>query len=72
MICQKVCPANKDVVKWIEPGETFNTDETNLILSGVSEKQLSQDTLAKLKRLDLMEYYNILPRNLKALIDKQQ
>ena len=71
MICQKVCPANKDVVKWIEPGETFTSDETDLILSGVSEQQLTKDTLAKLKRLDLMEYYNILPRNLKALIYKR-
>lgn len=72
MICQKVCPANKDVVKWIEPGETFTTDETDLILSGVSEEQLPKETLAKLKGLDLMEYYNVLPRNLSALIDKQQ
>ncbi len=72
MICQKVCPANKDIVKWIEPGETFNSDETNLILKGVSEERLPKETLAKLKRLDLMEYYSVLPRNLRALIDKQQ
>ncbi|MGD8274057.1 MAG: hypothetical protein PVJ88_16530, partial [Desulfobacterales bacterium] len=70
MICQKVCPANKDVVKWIEPGETFTSDETDLILSGVSEQQLTKDTLAKLKRLDLMEYYDVLGRNLKVLIEK--
>jgi epoxyqueuosine reductase len=71
MICQKVCPANKSVIKWIEPGESFTTDETNLILSGVSEEQLPKETRAKLKKLDLMEYYNVLPRNLKTLIDKQ-
>ena len=72
MICQKVCPANKDVVKWIELGETFTSEETDLILSGVSKQQLPKEILAKLKRLDLMEYYDVLGRNLKALIDKQQ
>jgi epoxyqueuosine reductase len=35
MICQKVCPANKEVVKWIEAGATFDHDETHLILEGV-------------------------------------
>ena len=72
MICQKVCPANKSVVKWIEPGETFSTNETDLILSGISEERLPKETLAKLKSLDLMEYYGVLGRNLRALIDKQQ
>lgn len=70
MICQKVCPANKDFVKWTEPGETFTTDETDLILSGASEEQLPRETLAKLKRLDLMEYYNVLGRNLNALVTR--
>ncbi len=72
MICQKVCPANKDVVKWIEPGETFNTDETDLILKGVSEEQLPKKTIEKLKRLDLMTYFDVLGRNLRMLIDKPQ
>ena len=70
MICQKVCPANKDIVKWIEPGETFNSNETNLILKDVSEERLPQETIAKLKKLDIMSYYPVLGRNLKALIDK--
>ena len=70
MICQKACPANKDVVKWIEPGETFTTNETDIILSGVSEERLPKETLTKLKRLGLMEYYGVLGRNLKALINK--
>lgn len=70
MICQKVCPANKDVVKWIEAGATFDNEETDLILNGVSKERLPQETIEKLKGLDIMSYYDVLGRNLKALIEK--
>ncbi len=70
MICQKVCPANKDVVKWIEPGETFGENETELILSGTPREQLPRETAEKINRQDLMEYYDVLGRNLKALITR--
>jgi len=70
MICQKVCPANKDVAKWIEAGATFDNEETDLILNGVSKERLPPETLEKLKGLDIMSYYDVLGRNLKALIEK--
>lgn len=70
MICQKVCPANKAVVKWIEPGETFGENETELILSGTPREQLPRETAEKINRQDLMEYYDVLGRNLKALITR--
>ena len=70
MICQKVCPANKEVVKWTESGATFDNEEADLILNGVSEDQLPRETLAKLKKLDMTEYYDVLGRNLKVLIAK--
>jgi epoxyqueuosine reductase len=70
MICQKVCPANKDVVKWIEAAAAFDNEETGLFLNGVSEQRLSRETVAKLKKLDMIRYYDILGRNLKALIEK--
>jgi epoxyqueuosine reductase len=72
MICQKVCPANKDVRKWTETGATFDNAETDLILNGASEDQLLPETLAKLKKLDMLEYYDVLGRNLKMIITKQQ
>jgi epoxyqueuosine reductase len=72
MICQKACPANKDVVQWIEAGGTFDNEETDLILSGVSKKRLPQETLEKIKRLDMMRHYDVLRRNLKALIQKSR
>jgi len=70
IICQKVCPANKDVVKWIEAGAAFDNEETDLFLNGVSEQRLSRETVAKLKKLDMIRYYDVLGRNLKALIEK--
>ena len=70
MICQKVCPANKEVVKWIEAGATFDNQETDLILNSVSEQRLPRETVSKLKKLDMIRYYDVLARNLKALIEK--
>jgi epoxyqueuosine reductase len=70
MICQKVCPANKEVVKWIEAGATFDHDETHLILEGVPKERLQQGTLAKIKSQGMMPYYDVLRRNLKGLIEK--
>ena len=63
-------PANKDVVKWIEAGATFDNAETDLILKGVSKEGLPEETLEKLKKLDMIRYYDVLGRNLKALIEK--
>jgi epoxyqueuosine reductase len=70
MICQKACPANKDVIKWIEPGATFDHEETDLILDGVSKDRLPRNTFEKITRLDMMRYYDVLRRNLKVLIEK--
>ena len=71
MICQKVCPANKDVVKWIEAGASFDNEETELILKGVSEERLPRETIEKLKKQGMMRYYDVLGRNLRVLIERQ-
>lgn len=70
MICQKVCPANKDVAKWIEVGATFDREETALILGAVSDDRLPRETFKKLKKLDILEYYDVLGRNLRTLIEQ--
>jgi epoxyqueuosine reductase len=70
MICQKVCPANKEFVKWIEAGAAFDHEETTLILDGIADDQLPLETLEKLKKLEIMEYYKVLSRNLKGLFEK--
>ena len=70
MICQKVCPANKEFIKWIEAGAAFDHEETDLILEGISEDQLPRKTFEKLKKLGIMEYDKVLSRNLKVLLEK--
>jgi epoxyqueuosine reductase len=70
MICQKVCPANKDVVKWTAAGATFDNAETDLILNGGSEERLPRETFEKLKKHGMMAYYDVVGRNLKTLIEK--
>ncbi|GAG04288.1 unnamed protein product, partial [marine sediment metagenome] len=71
MICQQVCPANKDVAKWIDAGAAFDREETALILNAVSDDRLPKETFAKLKKMDMMEYYDVLGRNLRAFIEQQ-
>ena len=70
MICQKVCPANKEFIKWIEAGAAFDHEETDLILEGISEDQLPRKTFEKLKKLGIMEYDKVLSRNLKVLLEE--
>ncbi|MDJ0984530.1 MAG: 4Fe-4S double cluster binding domain-containing protein [Desulfobacterales bacterium] len=70
MICQKVCPANKEVVKWIVNGVTFENEETDLILKGVSEEKLPVETIEKLRKSGIMEYFDVLGRNLRVLIQQ--
>ncbi len=62
--CQKVCPENKDFLGRIEEGEDFSEKETALLMRGVAVDQLPASTVRKMKKLDLIEYQNSLPRNL--------
>jgi len=66
--CQKVCPVNKKVINWTEPGPVFDENETKMILSGKSIDQLSKETKKKREKHDLTDYYEILPRNLKVFL----
>lgn len=69
MICQKVCPLNKGVLKWFETGATFDKEETSQFLNDVPHDRLSGSTLEKLDKLGMIEYYNVLKRNLKLVTD---
>jgi epoxyqueuosine reductase len=68
MKCQLVCPVNKHFVKWVEEGEDFNEAETQLILNGVPLDRIPPETGNKLKRCYMLEYLDVLPRNLRALL----
>jgi epoxyqueuosine reductase len=68
MKCQLVCPVNKQFVKWVEEGEDFTEAETELILNGVPLDRIPPETVDKLNRCYMLEYLDVLPRNLRALL----
>ena len=68
MKCQLVCPANKRFIKWVEEGADFNEAETQLILKGVTLDRIPTETAHKLNRCYMLEYLDVLPRNLRALL----
>ena len=70
MICQKVCPANKGFRKWITEGPEFSEEETASILRSAQENDLPRNTFKKLDKLYMLEYLNVLGRNLEVLIKK--
>src|SRR5271157_1176473 len=70
MKCQLICPANKQVKDWIADGESFSEEETQLILDNAPREQLSEDTIKKLENLSILEYLDIIGRNLRVLIER--
>ncbi|MBW2478438.1 MAG: hypothetical protein JRF38_00505 [Deltaproteobacteria bacterium] len=70
MVCQKVCPVNKNVRKWIVDGPTFSAQETDFIMQTAGQDKLPRETVQKLDQLDMIEYLGVLGRNLQALASK--
>ena len=66
--CQRVCPQNRDLLDWIQPGAEFSKEETTLLLDGAPLEKLPAETMKKLERLDMMGYHDVLPRNLRVLL----
>jgi epoxyqueuosine reductase len=66
--CQKSCPQNKEVWKWVEEGPHFAQPETALLLQGVPLDQLPAETATKLERSDMARLLDCLPRNLGVLL----
>lgn len=61
--CQQVCPANQGVFHTITPVR-FDEAETIMILGGITENELPEETRRKLEMVGELEYLPILPRNL--------
>ena len=70
MICQDVCPANRELASWIEEGEEFSESETLMILNGIPKNELPDEMIDKLKRLYMLDYYVLLERNLAVLMNE--
>jgi epoxyqueuosine reductase len=68
MKCQDVCPLNKKVSDTYLHSTEFDEAETLQILKGAVKSDLSGRTLEKIEKLGLVEYYDLLKRNLSVLI----
>ena len=68
LACQKICPENKESMKWVEERERFSEEETSWILSGISPDQVPPSTRQKLERLSLIDDYLLVGRNLSLLL----
>jgi epoxyqueuosine reductase len=67
--CQRACPENRALAGWYEEGAAFTGEETELLLAGGEPTELPADLHEKLRRWDLLELYEQLPRNLRALLE---
>lgn len=68
MRCQTVCPANRDYIKNIDDIAEFDEMETRRILEKTPLRELPESTYRKLELINFIDEYNLLARNLKALI----
>jgi epoxyqueuosine reductase len=71
MLCQQFCPVDKPFLNWFDGNEEFSKEESLLIMQGAAIDLLPSETKAKLERLELVEYYNLLPRNLGVLFEQR-
>ncbi len=69
--CQIRCPQNVRFLEWIEGDQVFSEEETSLILEHVPSNHLPLETVKKLEQLDLIEYLDVLPRNLRLLLRRK-
>ncbi len=72
LLCQSVCPENSGSQGRIEEGAIFSQQETALLLAGASLEQLPASLVEKLARSDLADIMDVLPRNLKILLDRKR
>ena len=72
LYCQRVCPVNKEYHNITEEGPAFSEEETAFLLQGTQEKEIYQKTVKKLEKKDMIEYLDVLGRNLQALIGKRK
>jgi epoxyqueuosine reductase len=70
MRCQITCPVNKKYITNIKDITEFNDWETGKILDKTPLEELPETTYKKLESISFIEDYELLARNLKALIMK--
>jgi epoxyqueuosine reductase len=68
MLCQLTCPVNKVQAANIVDGPEFTEEETGLILQRTPRDQMQEQTRQKLAEIAEEAVYNMLVRNLKAVM----
>lgn len=68
MVCQDVCPANRDQTGWITEGREFSEKETSTVLDATSLEGLPLETVEKLKGLPMLDDFRAFRRNLSVLL----
>ena len=69
LICQQVCPMNKNQLAGTIDSITFSEEETELLLRGEPMESFSKETIQKINILGINECYAAIPRNLKVLFE---
>ncbi|MCL4378409.1 MAG: hypothetical protein M1409_08555 [Actinobacteria bacterium] len=69
--CQTICPQNKEHLRETRKGESFTKYETNLILNNEKFEHLPENTRVKLEKMCMDNYYEVIPGNLRLLINKK-
>lgn len=67
--CQDICPQNKGMFDNIADAVCFSEEETALLISGTTYEKLPKELSEKVDYYGMRQYYESLPRNLKALFD---
>jgi epoxyqueuosine reductase len=70
MKCQAACPHNKKLLDLVNERIFFDENETRMILDGHPFADLPVETRNKISQSGMEEYYNVLPRNIRLVIDK--
>ena len=68
--CQSVRPQNSGLLTIEEPCPHFTEAETKALLGVATVKDLPEETIAKLREHDILDYPEVLPRNLGALLNR--
>jgi epoxyqueuosine reductase len=69
MHCQRICPENMGRLSRYEEDVEFSAEETAVLLGGIPLAELPGMLVEKLERWDLLDLLDILPRNLKVLLE---
>jgi epoxyqueuosine reductase len=69
--CQTSCPENRALLEWFEDRVEFSEQETAFLIHGMPFDQLPEETVTKMKSLEINENYQVLCRNLSMIIGRQ-